>query len=107
MIAEGMALLHLEASRAPTAPVVVKILSSQRSTTIATVLAQVRWITKRPSSVIVAASPNAGRQARDLRMISSVWTELDRRPLVTLSEGIRCVLNDISDGLSSGAAFGR
>ena len=105
MIADGMALLHLEASQAVSTPVVTKILSSQRPTTIATVLAQVRWITKRSSSVIMAASPNTGRQARDLRMISSVWTELDRRPLVTLSEGIRCVLNSISDGLSSGAEF--
>jgi UDP-glucose 4-epimerase len=57
---------------------------------------------KRPVSVIIAASPNAARQARDLRMTSVVWPELDRRPMTTLSEGIRWVLNDILDSSAQG-----
>jgi len=45
--------------------------------------------------VIVAASPIAARQARDLRMISLVWPELDQHPVTTLSEGIKSVLTGI------------
>ena len=102
LVADGLARLRLEASRSATPPSVVKILSSQQPVTVATVLAQLRWITKRPVSVITAASPNARRQARDLRMTSSVWPELDRRPMTTLSEGMRWVLTDILDASARG-----
>ena len=95
MVADAMARLRLE-PRSNETPSVMKIFASQQPTTVSTVLAQLRWIVKRPVSVIFAESPNTARQARDLRMASVVWPELDRRPKTTLSEGIRCVLNDIS-----------
>jgi len=95
MVADGMARLRLE-PRTNSTPSVVKIFASQQPTTVSTVLAQLRWIVKRPVSVIFAESPNTARQARDLRMASVVWPELDRRPKTTLSEGMRSVLNDLT-----------
>ena len=102
LVAEGLGRLRLESSRTAMTPDVVKILASHQPATISTVLAQLRWIMKRPVSVIIAASPNAAWQARDLRMTSSVWPELDRRPMTTLSEGIRWVVNDILDSSTLG-----
>jgi len=95
MVADGMVRLRHEALQTSLAPAVVKILASQQPTTVSTIIAQLRWVMKRPASLIVATSPNSARQARDLRMTSSVWPELDRRPKTTLSEGIRWVLTDI------------
>jgi len=97
LIADGLARLRLEASPAVVTPAFVKVIASQQPATVSTLLAQLRWITKRPVSVITASSPNARWQTRDLRLTSSVWPELDRRPMTTLSEGIRWVLTDILD----------
>jgi UDP-glucose 4-epimerase len=95
LVADGLTRLRVEASEANTPPCVVKILASNQPATIAVILAQFRWITKRPATVIVATSPNSRRQAPDLRMASSVWPEIDRHPVATLSEGMRWVLTDI------------
>jgi UDP-glucose 4-epimerase len=95
LVADGLTRLRYEASQPVVTTPVVKILASQQPTTVSTVLAQLRWVTKRPVRVIIAESPNAARQARDLRMTSSVWPELDRRPITTLSEGMRWVLTDM------------
>jgi UDP-glucose 4-epimerase len=95
LVADGLVRLHIESSQSAVTPAVVKILASQQPATIATVLAQLRWITKHPVSLIVATLPNTARQARDLRMFSSVWPELDRHPVTTLSEGMQSVLTDI------------
>lgn len=97
LIADGLFRLRLEAAEAETAPAVVKVLASHRPTTVATVLAQFRWIMKRPVNVIVASSPNARRQVRDLRMASHVWPELDQRPTTTLSAGMQSVINSVLD----------
>jgi hypothetical protein len=94
--------LRLEATRATVAPAVVKVLASHRPTTVATVLAQFRWIMKRPVNVMIASSPNARRQVRDLRMSSHVWPELDQRPTTTLSAGMRSVINSILDETGRG-----
>ena len=102
LVADGLARLRFEASLSSAPPAVVKILASQQTATVATLLAQFRWITKRPVSVIVAASPNADRQARDLRTTSSVWPELDRYPVTTLSEGIRSVLTRVLEVAGEG-----
>ena len=94
-------------SKSPLIPTVVKILASQQPTTVSTLLAQLRSITKRPLSVITATSPVTWRQPRDLRMTSSVWPELDRRPMTSLSEGIRCVLTEILDSSARGQISNR
>jgi UDP-glucose 4-epimerase len=95
LVADCLDRLHAESAAGLEPSTVIKILASQQTATVATVLAQLRWITKRPVSVIVAASPETVRQARDLRMGSSVWPELDQHPVTTLSEGIRSVLMGI------------
>lgn len=102
LVADGMERLYAEASSASCAPAVVKNLASQHPATIGMVLAQIRWITKRPVSVIIAASPNARHQAPDLRMTSSIWPELDNQPTATLGEGMRSVFNGILETVSEG-----
>jgi UDP-glucose 4-epimerase len=96
LVADGLAYLRdAPADCRWEAPVVVKIIASQQPTTIATVLSQVRLVTKRPVSVVIASSATARRQAPDLRMISTVWPELDRRPLTTMSAGLRTIVNEL------------
>ncbi len=102
LVGDGLTRLRQEASQPSVTTVVMKILASQQPTTVSTVLAQLRWMTKRPVRVIIAESPNAARQARDLRMTSSVWPELDRRPMTTLSEGMRWVLTDMLSSSAKG-----
>lgn len=99
LIADGLARLRHGAGAGPrgSAPpaAVVKIIASQQPATIGTVLAQVRWVTKRPVSVMIATSADARRQAPDLRMISTVWPELDRHRLTMMSAGLRAVVNEL------------
>jgi UDP-glucose 4-epimerase len=106
LIADGLARLRREIGIGPAVgsppatvgsppAVVVKIIASQQPATIGTVLAQVRWVTKRPVSVMIATSADARRQAPDLRMISTVWPELDRHPVTTMSAGLRTVVNEL------------
>jgi UDP-glucose 4-epimerase len=106
LIADGFARLRREASELTTTPAVTKVLASQQPATIATVLAQFRWILKRPVSVIMAVSPNARHQVRDLRLISTVWPELDQRPLTPLSAGIRSVLTGVLETAGGGQIGG-
>jgi UDP-glucose 4-epimerase len=114
LVADGLARLRREATENPTrrgrSCVVVKVIASQQPATIGTVLAHVRWVTKRPVSVMIATSANAGRQAPDLRMISTVWPELDRHPLTTMSAGLKVVVNELlgmaGSGLFAGESLG-
>lgn len=103
LVASGLRRLRTEADRSSTVPSVLKILASQQPVTIATVLAQVRWITKRPVSVIVGTTANSRFQVRDLRMTSTVWPELDAHQLTSLSEGMRTVFSQILRLAGSGA----
>jgi UDP-glucose 4-epimerase len=95
LIADGLIRLRQEASSGGGAPAVVKIFASQQPTSVSTVLAEIRRVTKRPARVILTASPSARHQAPDLRMASLVWPELDRRQLTTLAAGIHKVVLDL------------
>lgn len=106
LVAAGLRRLRGASSGRETPPVVMKILASQQPVTIANVLAQFRWITKRPVSVVIGKSPKTRLQVSDLRMLSTVWPELDRRPLVSLSEGMRAVLTRILELAGSGRITG-
>lgn len=70
------------------ATVVVKILASQRPTTVATILGELRRLLRHRPLVVLGASPLATFHARDLRFRSVVWTDLDRCVTTTLPEGI-------------------
>ena len=99
MVADGLERLRREVTPGPVpsaaSSVVVKVIASQQPVTIGSVLAQVRWVTKRPVSVMIATSANARRQAADLRMISTVWPELDQHPVTTMGAGLRVVVNEL------------
>lgn len=80
----------------PGAPPVTKILASGRSVSIAGLLGEFRLVIKRRPPVILAASPLRSIQARDLRMKSMVWPDVDRRQLTPLVVGIDACLRDVS-----------
>jgi UDP-glucose 4-epimerase len=66
----------------------VKIFASQQATTIGALLGECRRVFKRAPLVVLGNSPTARYQPRDLRLRSTVWTTLDRRPITPLPAGI-------------------
>jgi UDP-glucose 4-epimerase len=94
LIFDAVDRLHrLDAVQASTP--IVKILASGQGTTIASVLGYFRGLSKSAPNVMIATSAFASRQALDLRMRSTVWTELDRRTLTPLPVGIYATVQDI------------
>lgn len=75
--------------------VVVKILASQRPTTLASILGEMRHITRRRPLVVVGQSPNARFQVRDLRFRSGVWSHLDGLASTPLPVGMAATLESI------------
>jgi UDP-glucose 4-epimerase len=73
----------------------VKIIASGVGTSIASLLGYFRTIAKGHPHVMLAASPIASMQGRDLRLTSAIWTELDRRELTPLPAGIASTMLDI------------
>lgn len=85
-----------------TGTAVTKIMASQRSVSVGALLMESRRIFRRPTRLLVAASPFAGAQARDLRLRSVVWTELDHRVLTPLPVGISATVADIEQRMLAG-----
>jgi UDP-glucose 4-epimerase len=75
---------------------VTKILASGRGATIGELLGEIGLISKRRPNVMIGFSRAAEYQARDLRLRSRVWPELDSRPLTTLPAGISATMRDIT-----------
>jgi UDP-glucose 4-epimerase len=71
----------------PAGTVVTKILASHQHLTVGRILAELRRMFKRSPQVVLGSSPQAALQARDLRLRSRVWPELDRRQLTPLGVG--------------------
>lgn len=67
---------------------VVKNIASLDSTSIAQLLQYSRAVFKRRTGVIVASSPYAAGQVRDLRLTSEVYSEIDVLPKRTLLVGM-------------------
>jgi UDP-glucose 4-epimerase len=88
---------NLAATLSPGAPPVIKVLASGRSVSIAQLLGEFRTVTKRRPPVVLAASPHRKVQARDLRLRSVVWPEIDRGSLVPLTAGIDACLRDVGE----------
>jgi UDP-glucose 4-epimerase len=65
-----------------------KILASQRGTTVAMILGELRRITKRTPRVVLGTSRLARYQTRDLRFRSRVWPDLDRLVTTSLPAGM-------------------
>jgi UDP-glucose 4-epimerase len=79
----------------------VKILASHSSVSVAALLMQAQRVFRRPLRVLTGASSQAAQQARDLRVGSIVWPELDRRDLRTLPAGIWATAADVEARLTS------
>jgi UDP-glucose 4-epimerase len=86
---------------------VTKILASQRSDTIGSLIGACRTIFKRSPRVVLGASPFAKAQASDLRMQSVIWPELDQHPVTPLAVGLDSTVRDIQALLNSGRLTGR
>jgi len=81
---------------------VIKIVASNQSTTIAELLGHFSVLSKSHPNVMLGASSAAGYQAVDLRVKSVVWPDIDRRPLVSLPEGIHSVLAQMMQSVQGG-----
>jgi UDP-glucose 4-epimerase len=80
----------------------VKVIASQRGVTIGAVLAELRRILKSRIRVVHGTSAASRYQASDLRVKSSVWTDLDRRPLTPLPVGIKSTFDHLTRQLQRG-----
>lgn len=80
----------------PPGTVVTKILASHVPTTLASVVGEVRRISKRRPPLVLGTSPNARFQTRDLRFRSVVWPELDGLASTPLPAGIAATLEDVA-----------
>jgi UDP-glucose 4-epimerase len=79
----------------------IKILASHSSVSVAALLMQAQRVFRRPLRVLLGTSSQAAQQARDLRVRSIVWPELDRRELSTLPAGIWATAADVEARLTS------
>jgi UDP-glucose 4-epimerase len=78
----------------------VKIIASHASVSVGALLMQAQRVFRRPIRVLHGASSQAAQQARDLRVRSTVWPELDRRSLRTLPAGIAATAADVEARLT-------
>lgn len=94
LILDALDRLRLEAAAA-LGLVVTKNIASGAAVSIADLLGYVRQITKGHPNVMIGQSPAASLQARDLRIRSVVWPELDVRELTPLAVGMHDTIADI------------
>ncbi|RLV47872.1 NAD-dependent epimerase/dehydratase family protein [Nocardioides mangrovicus] len=80
-----------------------KIIASHQPVTVGHLVAEVRRVVKRRPRVTFGAHPNATLQARDLRVRSIVWPDLDRRPITPLAVGIARTVQAQTGALAAGA----
>ena len=83
LVVDGLDLLRREHAAGTGPTVVTKILSSGWASTVASILGEVRRITKSPVKVVMAVSPTTRYQTSDLRMNSGsgLNSTTGRRPL--------------------------
>lgn len=84
------------AATLPAGEVVTKIMTSGRAITIASLLGELRNITKRRSTVVLGSSPSARFQIVDLRFRTRVWTDLDTLVTTGLPAGVNATYQDIA-----------
>lgn len=101
------AMNHLESGSGSRAgESVTKIIASQKSVSIGALIAETRRVFGHRPRVLIAASPHAAVQARDLRLRSVQWPELDRRVLTPLPVGISITSEDINRRMRLSGAGG-
>lgn len=79
-----------------------KIYASGTAVTIGSILGACRTVFRRRPNVVLAASPLAAFQGRDLRLRSTVLPEIDRRTHRTLPAGIASTLHATRQSLAVG-----
>ncbi len=89
----------------PAQRVVTKIIGSGRSTSVAALVREFEHVLRSRALIVMGASPSAALQSRDLRLRSSVWTDLDAMPQVTLPEGIHRTVQNMRTRLAVPAAL--
>jgi UDP-glucose 4-epimerase len=80
-----------------------KILASQRPIAVGAVIGELRRVLRQQPKIIYSRSPLTALQARDLRMRSVVWPDLDQRPLTPLPVGIQTTIDALSRSMQIGA----
>ncbi len=80
----------------------IKIFASGGAVTIGSILGACRTVFRRRPNVVLAASPLAALQGRDLRLHSTVWPHIDRRTHRTLPAGIASTLFATRQALAVG-----
>lgn len=104
-VADAATRLLASARRAATGPgttATTKIIATQHGYTIGAVLGELRRVLQRRPQIIVGSSPVARLQARDLRLRSRVWPDLDRPPLTPLPVGINATFEAMARQLQRG-----
>jgi len=74
---------------------VTKNLATGQGVTIASLIAQLKSISKRNANVMLGTSAAAALQAHDLRIASTVWPDLDERDLTPLPVGMHNTLDEM------------
>lgn len=74
---------------------VTKIIASGEGTSIASLLSNIRLLTKKRLNIIVGTSQLTSRNALDLRLKSIVWPHLDSTENRRLDAGIKSTLTDV------------
>lgn len=72
-----------------------KIFGAHQGATIGQLLGEFRRVFKRVPRVVLGSSSTAKAQAGDLRVRSTVWTELDRRAMTSLPAGVAATAEDL------------
>jgi UDP-glucose 4-epimerase len=98
MVVAGLSGVRARAGAGGTA--VTKIFASGRATTIGSLLSEGHRVLKRRPRVMIKA-PSSSVQARDLRLRSVLWPELDRCARTSLAVGIARTAEDVSMQLRS------
>lgn len=83
----------------PAGTVVVKLVASQRTTTVAAILGELRRVMRRPPLVVLGLSPLARFQVRDLSFRSVVWPELDDAVVTPLPAGVAATWESLGAAL--------
>lgn len=83
----------------PGDPVLIKILASGRGTSVGALIAETTRVLRRKPRIELVSTDQSALQARDLRLKSIRWTELDRYARTTLPAGIAATAEDIEHRL--------
>ncbi len=76
-------------------PVIIKILASGRATSVGALIAETTRVLRKRPRIELVSNANSALQARDLRLKSVRWPELDRYARTTLPAGIAATAEDI------------